>query len=139
MKYLKKFTNLSDYETFKVGGKYITPNVSLIADDNSVMFNPMIPPKLITFTVILYGDGFTKIYTAEEGMTWENWINCDKYDISSPKGTICIKDVLGNGDMHVNIGGSSYFYSLELPDKSRYCSPTDIIEEGATYTARGEK
>lgn len=128
-------------KNLKGGGEYVTPNVSLIANDNSVMFNPVPPPELITFTVILGNGGFTKTYTAEKGMTWENWINCGKYDITCPGiyGHISIQEW---GDYmyvstHISADSSSYF--LNLPDGSRLCLPTDIIEDGATYTAKGEK
>ena len=37
MKYLKKFSNSSEYEQFKEGEKWLTPNVSLITD-NKICF-----------------------------------------------------------------------------------------------------
>lgn len=42
MKYLKKFNQTSEYEVFKVGDEYITPNVSFVKDSNEVMFNSVI-------------------------------------------------------------------------------------------------
>ena len=44
MKYLKKFNQASEYEAFKVGDEYITPNVSYVVDGGGVMFNPGIKP-----------------------------------------------------------------------------------------------
>ena len=35
MKYIKRFKNESDYQTFRGGGDWITPNVSVINDNNS--------------------------------------------------------------------------------------------------------
>jgi hypothetical protein len=40
MKYLKKFNQASEYEAFKAGDEYITPNVSYIEDGNLVKFSP---------------------------------------------------------------------------------------------------
>lgn len=42
MKYLKYFTNESDYQTFKESEDYILPNVSYVEDSNEVMFNPLV-------------------------------------------------------------------------------------------------
>jgi hypothetical protein len=39
MKYLKKFNQASEYEAFKVGDEYITPNVSYIIEGNGVVYN----------------------------------------------------------------------------------------------------
>ena len=36
MKYIKRFSKVSDYEAFKGGGEYITPNISLIDDGKRV-------------------------------------------------------------------------------------------------------
>jgi len=55
------------------GGEYVTPNVSLIAGDNSVMFNPIIP----TFTISI-GSGGIYIngpYEFRKGMAWSNFLN----------------------------------------------------------------
>ena len=40
MWYLKKFSNISDYESFK-GGGWITPNVSYIEETNGIYYNPV--------------------------------------------------------------------------------------------------
>lgn len=40
MKYLKYFTNESDYQTFKDSEDYILPNVSYVEENAIVMFNP---------------------------------------------------------------------------------------------------
>jgi hypothetical protein len=80
-KYLKLFNKLSDYETFKGGVNWITPNVSLILENGKQMryskrvvqpSEPNIPPtNLITFTI----DGV--IYQAEDGMTWGEWVDSE--------------------------------------------------------------
>lgn len=68
MKYLKKFQTNADYQSFKSSGDWITPNVSVIADDDTIVFEPFVgATSLITFTV----DGVE--YQAEEGMYWIEW------------------------------------------------------------------
>lgn len=42
MKYLKYFTNESDYNTFKTGSDYVTPNVSYAVDSDKVFYGPAI-------------------------------------------------------------------------------------------------
>jgi hypothetical protein len=71
MKYIKRFSKVSDYEAFKGGGEYITPNISLIDDGKRVYSEKKVnnEDNLITFTV----DGIE--YQAEEGMTWKEWAN----------------------------------------------------------------
>ena len=45
MKYLKKFTNHSNYETYINGQDKILPNVSYCKNQNEVHYNPYIPPE----------------------------------------------------------------------------------------------
>lgn len=40
-KYLKKFSNHTDYETFRLGVEYLEPNVSVCVNENEVHFNPL--------------------------------------------------------------------------------------------------
>lgn len=85
MKYLKKFQTNADYQTFKGGGDWVTPNVSVIEekissnDNNYIMFNEA--ESISTFTV-----GVTSSYTDIEGpyefrtgMTWDEFLN-SKYN-----------------------------------------------------------
>lgn len=44
MKYLKKFNQASEYEAFKAGDEYITPNVSYVVDGGEVKFGPAVKP-----------------------------------------------------------------------------------------------
>lgn len=142
MKYLKKFSTESEYQTFKNGDDWVTPNVSAIEEDNGLFYNEI--PKLISFTVYCGGDGFTKEYTAEEGMTWEEWINSGKYDTSNRLGSIAIRynaPLNTGGTINaVNCAGANYsfYYDLSKPAGGT-CAENDIIENGATYTARGER
>lgn len=43
MKYLKVFNIETEYETFKGGEDYVTPNVCLINESNTLCFNPILP------------------------------------------------------------------------------------------------
>ncbi len=44
MKYLKKFDNHTQYETYTASTEFITPNVSLCAQENEVHYNPYVDP-----------------------------------------------------------------------------------------------
>lgn len=46
-KYLKKFENHTDYETYISGQDAILPNVSLCVQENEVHYNPIVPPQPI--------------------------------------------------------------------------------------------
>lgn len=79
-KYLKLFKNESDYQTFRGGGEWITPNVSLIETNSSGesipqiiyhKYEPIIHHMYITMSNTIYDI----IY--EEGMTWGEWINSE--------------------------------------------------------------
>lgn len=134
MKYLKKFNNSSDYESFKEGEEYVTPNVSLITDNNSVMFNPKVV-EIINFKINFKGASLTKDYISEKNMTWEEWVNSNKYDINGPWGDIYIQK--NESTSLVYGGGSSWYYQVQKPDGST-CTSTDIIEDNTTYIVKGE-
>ena len=46
-KFLKKFTLHEDYETYKNGQDFMTPNVSYCIDANDVHYNPWIDPRIV--------------------------------------------------------------------------------------------
>ena len=46
MKYIKTFNNSADYQAFKGGGDFITPNVSYIKDTEGIKLKPYTPPAL---------------------------------------------------------------------------------------------
>lgn len=50
MKYLKKFEQHSDYETFRGGVEYITPNVSVCVNEDEVHYNPYYDNPILKFT-----------------------------------------------------------------------------------------
>ena len=129
-KYLKLFNKLSDYETFKGGLDWITPNVSLILENGKQMrYNkrvvlpskPNIPStNLITFTI----DGVE--YQAEEGMTWGEWVE-SKYN--TIQYTICPGDyIVSNIPVH----------SLQIQEQSGEThrirpQKYDVIENNQIY------
>ena len=43
-KYLKKFQNHTQYETYTASTEFITPNVSLCEQENEVLYNPYVDP-----------------------------------------------------------------------------------------------
>lgn len=74
MKYLKKFHTNADYQTFKEGDDWVTPNVSTIEEDNGIFYNEIL--KLISFTL---SDGFGEeaIRYALPNTTWADWVNTE--------------------------------------------------------------
>ena len=52
MKYLKKFENHTQYESFTATTDFIKPNVSLCETEGEVHYNPYVPPmktNMITY------------------------------------------------------------------------------------------
>ena len=51
MKYLKIFNNNVEYQEFKDGTDYVTPNISYITNEKTLVLKPRIPKKIATFNV----------------------------------------------------------------------------------------
>ena len=49
MKYLRKFSAHTDYETYITGNSKVLPNVSYCVDENDVHYNPYVPMNVITY------------------------------------------------------------------------------------------
>ena len=85
MKYLKKFQTNADYQTFKDGGDWITPNVSLIEgkvssiNNNHIMFNEVELISTFTISVDSASSDIEGPYNFKEGMTWGEFLN-SKYN-----------------------------------------------------------
>lgn len=96
----------------------------------------LMTPEEITFSVS-NGGGRYKTYQATKGMTWERWINSNKYDIISPEG----KNFFIQDDNISVIGshGASYSNLLCSNDRTRLILKTDKIIENHEYYYRGEK
>ena len=120
MKHLRKFKNNAEYQAFRDGGNYITPNVCYVEDAEDIVAKPYIPPVLITFTVA----GIE--YQAEEGMTWAEWCNseyntheflCDLNNVRIDYGSTIYgetpSDVIYDGNAYSSFG---YLTILALED-----------------------
>ena len=106
MQYLKKFQTNDDYQAFKEGDDWVTPNLSAIENDNTIFYEPIL--ILITFTVN------DVEYQAEEGMSWTKW--CDsKYNV----------DEFWCNENNIRINYGSMIQGQ---------TPSDVICDGCTYT-----
>ena len=61
MKYLKRFNKNVDYDAFKNGDKYITPNISYINESRGIRLKAYTPPP-ISLCDVAYWDTSTFIY-----------------------------------------------------------------------------
>lgn len=79
MKYLKVFKNASDYQTFKEGSDYITPNICLLEDNYNIVFEPKKKDEpLKQFSIYDSSMSYErKYFNFKEGMTWVEWINSE--------------------------------------------------------------
>lgn len=124
MKYLKKFQTNTDYQTFKGGSDWLTPNVSAIEEDNGVFYNK---ETIIFYTVQTIYNIKTN-HQALPGMTWNDWINSEYYNASSDGSFTQFSDGT------VRIEDSVLKYS-----NGEYVYITDTIIPGETYTYRGNR
>jgi hypothetical protein len=75
MKHLKLFNDTASYEAYKNSEDYVLPNVSYVEETKGVSYEPYVAPViLIEFTV----EGTP--YQAEEGMTWEEFVESSYND-----------------------------------------------------------
>ena len=107
------------------GGGYVTPNICYVEEFDGIVMKPYIPP-IIIFTV----DDVE--YQAEEGMTWEKWVNSD-YNID---GYIIIEEqsMLSGIHKHISLNNrtvSFQRYNGALPLAVEY---TDIIDSNYIYS-----
>ena len=113
MKYLKKFSTESDYQTFKSSSEYIKPNVSAIEDSTSspVQYNPVKP----TFTIICNESEMKLDWTSKTlefipGMTWGEWVDSEYNTING----------LLYEDNYFEIrGGGGYAHVLDSQSKTQ--------------------
>jgi hypothetical protein len=78
LKNIKLFSTDSDRTTYENSASYETPYVSKVIADNSIHYNKV--AQLITFYIFI--DVHTMSFQAEEGMTWQEWVNSE-YNIDS--------------------------------------------------------
>ena len=128
MKHIKIFSLTSEYETSKSGGTLITPNVSLINEDNSVRYLPEINDpyngheyvdlglsvKWATCNVgasspeeygLYFAWGETTGYTGEQITSGERLFTQDVYDAGTAT-SISADLTLEQDAAHVNLGGN---------------------------------
>ena len=92
MKYIKLFNNDAEYQAFRGGGEYITPNLCLNSETWETKCEPKeeVVSNEITFIVGINTswpepgeiEADEKIYTAVEGMSFGEFIN-SKYNIDN--------------------------------------------------------
>ena len=75
MKYLKKFNETNEYDSFKSSDAYILPNVSFVVNANTVMFSPARKAD-ITFS-----------YDVGESDGWGMNVTWTPYEFTVPAGT----------------------------------------------------
>lgn len=101
MKYLKYFDNKQDYTSFFSSSDFIRPNVSFTEDSDITYFNPVLTPKDVAGSVVLWDNvNNKKVFVYQEKLTIE------KYPISryTPIGVVVIPrfhDVYGTGECGV--------------------------------------
>ena len=131
MKYINRFSTNADYQAFTEGGGYVTPNICYVTESKGLKFKPKekSAPVLITFTV----DGIE--YQAEEGMTWEKWVNSD-YNID---GYIIIEEQAMSGiHKHISLNNREVDFRRSNGSMTMAVEHTDIIDLNYIYglTAR---
>lgn len=120
MKYLKKFNNTSDYETFKIGDEFITPNVSYIEGSNEILFNPKIKEGVWNVT-------YQKLENEE----------CIIYDINNIESLIIDEEVIDLNNINTNVKISYPSFegdSLLGNDELLFFSTVQHIERVGTPT-----
>ena len=123
MKYINKFSQVTDYEQF-VGGGYVTPNICYVEESDGIIMKPYIPP-IIIFTI-----GEVQ-YQAEEGMTWEKWVNSD-YNID---GYIIIEEqsISSGIHKHISLNNRKVSFQRYYGAMSIAVEYTDIIDSNYIY------
>ena len=66
MKYLKKFETTSQFDDFKNGSEWITPNVSYIVEANNVNFQPYVPPPILLGDIAYWDGSKVKIVSSDK-------------------------------------------------------------------------
>ena len=125
MKYINKFSTNADYQAFTEGGGYVTPNVCYVEETEGLVFKPEINETIIsTFTIEDMFDRYPiKIYSFEEGMTFEEFCN-SSYNIDNWK-VISIDSV--------NLTYILHQYDSYVCERGSSVRPYDIIKPNGIY------
>ena len=121
MKYLKLFKTETDRDTFLGGGDLILPNVSVVEGKKNIIYKPL---KIINFVINGYRTIPTTAYQAEEGMTWEQWVN-SSYNIDG-----YVADEWGiYGPMRQGLPAQPMVFTLD----GTVIGQDEIIKNNSTY------
>ena len=113
MKYLKYFEQASEYEAFKVGDEYITPNVSYIEENAGVMFESVKP---LTYNMVdlglpsgtLWADRNVGAISPEDAGLYFAWGETNGYTIEQVLNKEKIFDSNYSDYFDTNDGGSTF-------------------------------
>ena len=160
MKHIKIFSLTSEYETSKSGGTLITPNVSLINEDNSVRYLPELEdpyngheyvdlglPSGLKWAKcnvgasspeeygLYFAWGETTGYTADDVTSGVRSFTQDEYN-AGPAASISANLTLEQDAAHVNMGGN-----WRMPTKTEYQELIDNCDDTWTddYNGTGIK
>ena len=129
MIYLKKFQTDTDYQAFKASSDWVTPNVSAIEEDNSVIYEGIEQISTSTFILEWNGDAMMGLgyehmeFEFEPGMTVNDWLSSEYNTYGF---TLCNESGRNNNWQYYYNGVSDVIDINGL-------SPTTIIEEKLYY------
>ena len=133
MKYLKKFLNHTDYESYITGDTAVLPNVSLCETENEVHFNKKGDEPVIPTNVIMYyaPSKLTETESTKTGGLHTNAFNTtiSSHDFEDGVGTITFADDVTNV-------GTYAFYSASIT-KVEMPNSVTIIGNNAFNTCSG--
>lgn len=124
MKYLKEFNNISEYNQFKSGSDYITPNVSYTVDTNEVFYNPFIDTTLHVYAVSATGELI-------DYNTADNTAKGVAIVAGEHRFMIAKKDASINGIYNLYWGTS--LYGKDIAGITNISSDADYIGKGKKY------
>jgi hypothetical protein len=125
MKYLKKFQTETEYNSYKNGDEYKTPNLSAIVELKKVRFNKRatLPSFTIVNSVYTGTNSFSEItLNFTSGMTWNDFV-------TSPYNTVGIRNDYGND--YIEIFTQSYV--LGTSAGAQNVGANDLIIANQTY------
>ena len=121
MKYTKIFKTESDYELFKEGDDWITPNISVTEENVSIKYN------IIEITFTFLGNS----YRVPKGTTWIEWyqmggaIANGSFYAPEESSSNFNNDILTNAGAHLctnNGNGNIVSYMDEIQDNMAYAT-----------------
>ena len=153
MKYLKYFTNASDYQTFKESEEYILPNVSYVENSDVVMYDPYVEPASPNVVCTYYtSDPYTNVSL----VSYYGWNGFTNMIIDGVKMDIAAEYVFESSGLHTvelilydekTLGYSSFedcsnLTSVTIPDSVttigngvfNYCASLTSVTIGSGVT-----